>query len=142
MYDVHSACAEWKLACMIAYIYLGHHPDHSLLTRILMYALALAVLTGAYAWSNSTVTAEKTYFTTYCPSPTTFTHGTGTYTVTEATTLSIEDCDCTKSSAPTSAAASAANSTVPTSAPAEANGAAAKGAAAAAGVAAAVAYLI
>lgn len=98
-----------------------------------MYALALAVLSGAYAWSNSTVTAEKTYFTTYCPSPTTFAYGSSTYTITEATTLTIEDCSCTKSKSTEATA---------TSAPAVANGAAAQGAAAAAGVAAAVAYLI
>lgn len=98
-----------------------------------MYALVLAVLSGVYAWSNSTATAEVTYFTTYCPSPTTFTHGSSTYTVSEATTLTIEDCGCTKTPA-----ASAPS----TSAPEVANGAAAKGAAAAAGVAAPVAYLI
>ncbi|KAL3427963.1 LysM domain-containing protein [Phlyctema vagabunda] len=41
----------------------------------------------------TTITVE--IFTTYCPEPTVFTQGTKTYTVTEATTLTIEDCPCT-----------------------------------------------
>ena len=94
---------------------------------------------------NATATAEVTYFTTYCPSPTTFAYGSSTYTVTEATTMTIEDCNCTKeTSAATSAAqvasSSSKNSTVPaatsTSAPAVANsGIAAKVGSAAAAIA-------
>ena len=53
--------------------------------------------TGTLEGANSTVTAGKTYFTTYCPSPTTFTYGSSTYTVTKETTMSIEECDCTES---------------------------------------------
>ncbi|KAK7969452.1 clock-controlled 6 (CCG-6) [Apiospora saccharicola] len=36
-------------------------------------------------------------YTTYCPGPTTITHGTKTYTVTAPTTLTITDCPCTVS---------------------------------------------
>lgn len=87
------------------------------------------IRTRSSAPGNATATAEVTHFTTYCPSPTTFTHGSSTYTVTEATTMTIEDCDCTKeTSAATSAAqvaSSSKNSTLPaaesTSAPAVAN---------------------
>ena len=41
-------------------------------------------------WTTTTVTS----YTTFCPGPTTFTHGTKTFTVTEATTLTITDCPC------------------------------------------------
>ncbi|PTB62919.1 hypothetical protein BBK36DRAFT_60021, partial [Trichoderma citrinoviride] len=34
-------------------------------------------------------------YTTYCPEPTTFTFNAKTFTVTEATTLTITDCPCT-----------------------------------------------
>lgn len=103
-----------------------------------MYAaLALAVIGSvAGAWSNgTTVTDEVSYFTTYCPSPTTFAHGNSTYTVTAATTMTIEDCSCTASSNASS------NATTTSSSPTQANGAGTKGAAVA-GVAAAIAYLI
>ncbi|KAJ5052069.1 uncharacterized protein L3040_001829 [Drepanopeziza brunnea f. sp. 'multigermtubi'] len=59
-------------------------------------ALASGALAGAY--SNDTVVYETittTALTTYCPSATTIVHGTQTYTVTEATTLTITDCPCT-----------------------------------------------
>lgn len=83
------------------------------------------------AASEAVATANVTYFTTYCPSPTTFTHGSSTYTVTEATTLSIEECDCTKTAASSSPvnATLGASSSAPvtaaesTSAPAVANAA-------------------
>ncbi|KAF4456867.1 hypothetical protein F53441_1078 [Fusarium austroafricanum] len=48
--------------------------------------------------SNETVkytTEVVTHLTTYCPGATTLTYGDKTYTVTEATTLTIEDCSCT-----------------------------------------------
>ncbi|KAM0344981.1 hypothetical protein ACHAPU_006860 [Fusarium lateritium] len=48
--------------------------------------------------SNETVhytTEVVTHLTTYCPAATTLTYGDKTYTVTEATTLTIEDCSCT-----------------------------------------------
>ncbi|KAI9054604.1 hypothetical protein LZ554_001757 [Drepanopeziza brunnea f. sp. 'monogermtubi'] len=59
-------------------------------------ALASGALAGAY--SNDTVVYETittTAITTYCPEATTIVHGTQTYTVTEATTLTITDCPCT-----------------------------------------------
>lgn len=120
--------------------------------------VALSFISGslASAW-NTTVTAEVTStFVTYCASPTTFTHNSKTYTVSEPTTLTLTECGCTESSGETSAAATSAaesavassaaktsgNSTIaPTSAAEVANVAAANGVAAA-GMLAAVAYLI
>jgi hypothetical protein len=40
-------------------------------------------------------TEVVTALTTYCPEPTTLTHGNKTYTVTEPTTFTITDCPCT-----------------------------------------------
>ncbi|KAL7793595.1 hypothetical protein V8C37DRAFT_101373 [Trichoderma ceciliae] len=46
--------------------------------------------------SNVTVVTEVVdTYTTYCPYATQITHGSKTYTVTEATTLTITDCPCT-----------------------------------------------
>lgn len=64
------------------------------------------IITASYAPAPSPVhpagnqtvvyaTEVVTSFTTFCPSPTTFVHGTQTITVTEATTLTITDCPCT-----------------------------------------------
>jgi len=59
-------------------------------------AAVLAVAAGAHAWSNVTYTTEVvTALTTYCPEATEITHGGTTYTITEATTLTITDCPCT-----------------------------------------------
>lgn len=80
-----------------------------------MYANALVALTGfvaltaakvvpaPYAVNNlvargnetTTITEVVDVYTTYCPQPTTCTIGGKTYTVTEATTLTITDCPCT-----------------------------------------------
>lgn len=58
-------------------------------------AAATAVSAG-YAGSNVTYVTEVVQeYTTYCPEPTTLTHGDKTYTITEATTLTITDCPCT-----------------------------------------------
>jgi hypothetical protein len=46
---------------------------------------------GTIAYTTITTTA----LTTYCPEPTKITHNGKTYTVTEATTLTITDCPCT-----------------------------------------------
>lgn len=94
-----------------------------------MFVFALAGLASAY---NATTTVGSTVFTTYCPSATTFTYGTGTYTAYGETTFTIEDCSCTPSATP---------SIESSSAPVLANGAAA-GKIGAAGMAAAVAYLL
>ena len=60
---------------------------------------AAALVAGANAWGNQTAPAYTTQvvtaYTTYCPTPTEITHGGITYTVTEATTLTITDCPCT-----------------------------------------------
>lgn len=108
--------------------------------------------------NGTTVTAGYTTFVTYCPSPTTFTHQSKTYTVSQPTTLTLTECGCTETSGEsalpaTSAAESAvptssvagsskgSNSSIaPTSAAAEAN-VAATNSIAAAGILAAVAYL-
>ncbi|CAL3969814.1 unnamed protein product [Diplocarpon coronariae] len=58
----------------------------------LVVALAAgAVAVAAVAYETLTTTAV----TTYCPGPTTLVHGSLTWTVTEATTLTITDCPCT-----------------------------------------------
>ncbi|KAJ4265650.1 clock-controlled protein 6 [Fusarium torreyae] len=61
------------------------------------FAAALAFAAGVAAHAkNVTVTTEVvTAYTTYCPGPTEIVHGDKTYTVTEATTLTITDCPCT-----------------------------------------------
>lgn len=68
-------------------------------------AILAAATTGALAqntwgtWApNGTVaytTTIVTALTTYCPEAMEVTHGGNTYTVTEATTLTITDCPCT-----------------------------------------------
>ena len=61
-------------------------------------AAVLAAAAGASAGygGNATVVTEVVdVYTTYCPGPTQITHGSKTYTVTEATTLTITDCPCT-----------------------------------------------
>jgi len=63
-------------------------------------AVVLAAAAGASAIyappSNVTVVTEVVdVYTTYCPYATQITHGSKTYTVTEATTLTISDCPCT-----------------------------------------------
>lgn len=49
------------------------------------------------------VTEVVTAYTTYCPEPTEITHAGETYTVSEATTLTILDCSCTVTKPATSA---------------------------------------
>ncbi|KAK3309116.1 uncharacterized protein B0T15DRAFT_526202 [Chaetomium strumarium] len=58
-------------------------------------AAVLALAAGAMAHKNETVaytTEVVTAYTTFCPAATEVTVGTKTYTVTEATTLTITDC--------------------------------------------------
>lgn len=61
--------------------------------RFSVAAAAVAAATGAAAYSNGTapvyVTEVVTAFTTYCPEATSLTHNGVTYTVSEATTLTI-----------------------------------------------------
>jgi len=59
------------------------------------FAAVLALAAGAMALKNETVTyvtSVVTAVTTYCPAATEVTYGGNTYTVTEATTLTITDC--------------------------------------------------
>lgn len=63
-------------------------------------AAVLAIAAGATAQqtpgSNVTYTTEIVEsYVTYCPGPTEISHGGKTYTITEATTLTITDCPCT-----------------------------------------------
>lgn len=59
-------------------------------------AVIAAAISGAAAWGNVTYTTEVvTAYTTYCPEATEITQGSSTYTVTEATTLTISNCPCT-----------------------------------------------
>ncbi|KAK3360274.1 hypothetical protein B0T25DRAFT_515613 [Lasiosphaeria hispida] len=59
-------------------------------------AAILATVAAAHAWSNVTYTTEVvTAVTTFCPEATEITYGGTTYTITEATTLTISDCPCT-----------------------------------------------
>jgi hypothetical protein len=61
--------------------------------------LAAFVATASANYYNGTTpvytTEVVTSYETYCPGPTTITYGESTYTVTEATTLTITDCPCT-----------------------------------------------
>lgn len=81
-------------------------------------AASAAFVAGANAWGNYTgpvyTTEVVTAYTTYCPEATEITHGGVTYTVTEATTLTITDCPCTIVKPVTT-------SSIPTSAPVYAN---------------------
>ncbi|KAI0456910.1 hypothetical protein F5B21DRAFT_501910 [Xylaria acuta] len=70
------------------------------------FAIAAAALVAGVSASypaysaapNVTYTTQVvTSYETYCPGPTQITYGTNTYTVTEATTLTITDCPCTVS---------------------------------------------
>jgi hypothetical protein len=76
------------------------------LTIKMRYSVAVAALVAtASASYNYTTPAAPVYpvyttevvtgYETYCPSATEITHGGKTYTVTEATTLTITDCPCT-----------------------------------------------
>jgi len=66
-------------------------------------ALAALVASASASYypapSNATTpvytTEVVTSYETYCPGPTEVVHGSMTYTVTEATTLTITDCPCT-----------------------------------------------
>ncbi|OWT42909.1 hypothetical protein VFPPC_17898 [Pochonia chlamydosporia 170] len=55
------------------------------------YPNTTSVATANIVYTTEVVTA----LTTYCPAPTTLTHGSKTYTVTGPTTLTITDCPCT-----------------------------------------------
>jgi hypothetical protein len=61
------------------------------------FAVAAAAVVGVAAAQNATasdvyVTEVVTAFTTFCPYATSFTHAGSTYTVSEATTLTITNC--------------------------------------------------
>lgn len=78
----------------------GDNPDRNFSTCASEHASCLAAAAAATTgkFTNETVhytTQVVTAYTTYCPVPTTITHGSKTYTVTEATTLTITDCPCT-----------------------------------------------
>lgn len=61
-------------------------------------AVAALVASASAHYANQTVvytTEVHTQYTTVCPTPTKVTYNGKTYTVTEATTLTITDCPCT-----------------------------------------------
>ncbi|KAK8206506.1 hypothetical protein M8818_004339 [Zalaria obscura] len=82
--------------------------------RFSVAAASAALVAGAAAQYNSTapvyVTEVVTAFTTYCPEATSLVHNGVTYTVSEATTLTITDCPCTVTKPASSAAAVATSS--------------------------------
>lgn len=63
--------------------------------KIATVVAAFAGVAAAYYDNVTYVTETVTALTTYCPGPTKVTHGGKTYTITEATTLTITDCPCT-----------------------------------------------
>jgi len=78
-------------------------------------AVVLAAVAAVNAWSNVTYTTEVvTAVTTYCPAATEVTYGGTTYTITEATTLTITNCPCTITKPVTTSAGVYQNTTVPT----------------------------
>lgn len=83
-------------------------------------AASAAFVAGANAWGNYTgpvyTTEVVTAYTTYCPEATEITHGGVTYTVTEATTLTITNCPCTITKPVSSAVVTSCTST-PVAAP-------------------------
>jgi hypothetical protein len=83
--------------------------------RFSVAAASAALVAGAAAQYNSTapvyVTEVVTAFTTYCPEATSLVHNGVTYTVSEATTLTITDCPCTVTK-PVSSSAAAVTSAV------------------------------
>merc|ERR1712000_444034 len=60
-------------------------------------ATVAGLLVGAAMASPHYGYGNGTQYTTYCPAPTTLTYQDKTYTITEATTLTITDCPCTVS---------------------------------------------
>jgi hypothetical protein len=61
-------------------------------------ALVLGLAAAVQAMGNSSVvytTITTDFYTTVCPTPTTFVAGNSTYTVTQSTTLTITNCPCT-----------------------------------------------
>lgn len=64
------------------------------------FIASAALVAGVAAHGNGTAPVQYTTeivtaYTTYCPAATQITHGAETYTVTEATTLTITNCPCT-----------------------------------------------
>ncbi|PBP21196.1 hypothetical protein BUE80_DR007764 [Diplocarpon rosae] len=91
-------------------------PDANQATCSAEYAACLGYNPYASPASSPVYTTEVvTKYTTYCPEPTTFVGpNSKTYTVTEATTVTIEDCPCTVTSqmAPAATGAAGGNGTV------------------------------
>jgi hypothetical protein len=58
-------------------------------------AALFAAGVSAYGHNVTYVTETVSSVEYYCPGPTEITQGSSTYTVTEATTLTITDCPCT-----------------------------------------------
>lgn len=98
--------------------------------------LSFLALAGSALAYNATATVESTKWVTIpCSTPTTLTYGSSTYTITKATTLTVEDCSCTHNSQIVPQATSS-------KAPVLVNGANAGKVGAAAGAAAVAAYFL
>ncbi|ODQ67163.1 hypothetical protein NADFUDRAFT_45354 [Nadsonia fulvescens var. elongata DSM 6958] len=69
--------------------------DPSLAPSLVPVNLTTVAVVPITTW----VTDIVTEYTTYCPYPTTLVEGDKTYVVTEATTLTVTDCPCTRTSA-------------------------------------------
>ncbi|KAL5344634.1 hypothetical protein ACLOAV_010326 [Pseudogymnoascus australis] len=98
----HPTILKTVAECEAAYAICrsGDNPDRNFSTCASEHAACLAALgaasTGKFANETDHYTTQVvTAYTTYCPVPTTISHGNKTYTVTEATTLTITDCPCT-----------------------------------------------
>ncbi|KAI9836877.1 MAG: hypothetical protein M1819_001042 [Sarea resinae] len=88
--------------------------------RFSIVAAAAALVAGVSAASNGTevyTTEVVTAFTTYCPEATSLVHNNKTYTVTEATTLTITNCPCTVTKPLTSGTPAPIASTAPAASP-------------------------
>lgn len=68
-------------------------------STVAILAAAATTVSAGYGYSNASsivyTTDIVTAYTTYCPAATEVTMGESTYTVTEATTLTVTNCPCT-----------------------------------------------
>merc|ERR1712000_223842 len=102
---VTTACCTLHLILVFATNKLKTQPTKNTkpVTMGFTRATVAGLLVGAamasphYGYGNGTqyTTEVVAAYTTYCPAPTTLTYQDKTYTITEATTLTVTDCPCT-----------------------------------------------
>ena len=85
-----TAAALFAATAVAADYGYGYAPGNETVTSVVAPSPVESVPAVEY-----TTTEVVTSYETYCPGPTTITEGSSTYTVTEATTLTITDCPCT-----------------------------------------------